>query len=65
MNLLTGLTGSASGGMTIAPDALGEIYMRRAAEQGIDPAPLHRVRWSARAGAGPGTSPSPETRSIR
>jgi H+/gluconate symporter-like permease len=37
------LTGSASGGLTIALDALGETYMRLATEQGIDPALLHRV----------------------
>src|SRR5262249_56147389 len=37
------LTGSASGGMTIALDALGDTYMRLAAEQSIDPALLHRV----------------------
>jgi H+/gluconate symporter-like permease len=36
-NVLAALTGSASGGMTIALDALGETYMRIAAEQGIDP----------------------------
>ena len=42
-NVLAALTGSASGGMTIALDALGETYMRLAAEQGIDPALLHRV----------------------
>ena len=42
-NLLAALTGSASGGMTIALDALGETYMRIAAEQGIDPALMHRV----------------------
>jgi len=29
--------------ITIALDALGETYMRLAAEQGIDPALLHRV----------------------
>jgi H+/gluconate symporter-like permease len=29
--------------MTIALDALGETYMRLAAEAGIDPALLHRV----------------------
>lgn len=43
MNILAGITGSASGGMVIALDALGETYMRLAAEQGIDPALLHRV----------------------
>ena len=37
-NVLAALTGSASGGMTIALDALGETYMRIAAEAGIDPA---------------------------
>ncbi len=43
MNVLAGMTGSASGGMTIALNALAETYMRMAAEQGIDPALLHRV----------------------
>jgi H+/gluconate symporter-like permease len=42
-NVLAALTGSASGGMTIALDALGETYMRIATEQGIDPALMHRV----------------------
>ncbi|MET0277741.1 MAG: GntP family permease [Pseudorhodoplanes sp.] len=42
-NILAALTGSASGGLSIALDALGETYMRIAAEQGIDPALLHRV----------------------
>ena len=35
-NILAALTGSASGGMTIALDALGETYMRIAAEQALD-----------------------------
>jgi H+/gluconate symporter-like permease len=43
MNLLAGLTGSASGGMTIALDALGGTYLRLAAEHGIDPALMHRI----------------------
>ena len=42
-NVLSALTGSASGGLTIALDALGPTYMRLAGEQGIDPALLHRV----------------------
>ena len=42
-NILAALTGSASGGMTIALDALGDTYMRIAAEQGINPALMHRV----------------------
>jgi H+/gluconate symporter-like permease len=42
-NLLAALTGSASGGLTIALDALGETYMQLAATNDIDPALLHRV----------------------
>jgi H+/gluconate symporter-like permease len=42
-NVLAALTGSASGGLTIALDALGDTYMRLAVEAGIDPALLHRV----------------------
>jgi H+/gluconate symporter-like permease len=42
-NILAALTGSASGGMTIALDALGGTFMQIAAEQGIDPALFHRV----------------------
>jgi H+/gluconate symporter-like permease len=42
-NVLASLTGSASGGLTIALDALGETYMRLAAEASISPDLLHRV----------------------
>jgi len=42
-NLLAALTGSASGGLTIALEALGGTYMRLAAEHGLDPALLHRI----------------------
>lgn len=42
-NILAALTGSASGGLTIALDALGKTYMGLAAEAGIDPGLLHRV----------------------
>ncbi|MBZ9935522.1 GntP family permease [Mesorhizobium sp. BR1-1-16] len=42
-NILAALTGSASGGLTIALDALGSTYMKLAAEIGMDPALLHRV----------------------
>jgi len=42
-NVLASLTGSASGGLTIALDALGSTYLRIATEQGIDPGLLHRV----------------------
>ncbi|CCM79533.1 GntP family permease [Rhizobium mesoamericanum] len=42
-NILAALTGSASGGLTIALDALGNTYLMRAQETGLDPALLHRV----------------------
>ena len=42
-NILSALTGSASGGLTIALDALGGTYLQLAAELGINPALLHRV----------------------
>jgi H+/gluconate symporter-like permease len=42
-NLLSALTGSASGGLTIALDSLGATYMRLAAAHSIDPALLHRI----------------------
>lgn len=42
-NILSALTGSASGGMTIALDALGASYLQLATEIGMDPALLHRV----------------------
>ncbi|MGA9952928.1 MAG: GntP family permease, partial [Bradyrhizobium sp.] len=42
-NVLAALTGSASGGLTIALDALGATYMTRAAEIGLNPELLHRV----------------------
>ena len=42
-NILSALTGSASGGMTIALDALGPTFMQLASETGLDPQVLHRV----------------------
>jgi H+/gluconate symporter-like permease len=42
-NVLAALTGSASGGLTIALDSLGSAYMKIAAAQGIDPGLMHRV----------------------
>jgi H+/gluconate symporter-like permease len=41
--ILSAMTGSASGGMSIALDALGATYLQLAAEVGLDPAALHRV----------------------
>lgn len=40
---LAGITGSASGGMSIALDALGADYMARALATGVSPDLLHRV----------------------
>jgi H+/gluconate symporter-like permease len=42
-NLLAAVTGSASGGLTIALDALGSTYMTIAAQTGVSPALMHRV----------------------
>jgi H+/gluconate symporter-like permease len=42
-NVLAALTGSASGGLTIALEALGGTYVQLAAELGIDTALMHRV----------------------
>jgi H+/gluconate symporter-like permease len=42
-NVLAALTGSASGGLTIALDALGDTYLQIAHTTGIDPGLMHRV----------------------
>jgi H+/gluconate symporter-like permease len=42
-NVLAALTGSASGGLTIALDALGQNYMAIATQTGLSPALMHRV----------------------
>jgi len=42
-NVLAALTGSASGGLTIALEALGPTFMALAAEQSLDPGLLHRI----------------------
>jgi H+/gluconate symporter-like permease len=42
-NVLAALTGSASGGLTIALQALAPTYMSLSSSLGIDPALLHRV----------------------
>lgn len=42
-NLLAALTGSASGGLTIALDALAPSYLQIAAQTGLDPSVMHRV----------------------
>jgi H+/gluconate symporter-like permease len=42
-NILAALTGSASGGLTIALDALGPTYVDLAARTGVDLSLMHRV----------------------
>jgi len=42
-NVLAALTGSASGGLTIALDALGHTYMQLAGAAHLDPGLMHRV----------------------
>lgn len=43
VNALAAITGSASGGLSIALKALGETYLQRGTEVGISPELLHRV----------------------
>lgn len=50
MSALAGITGSSSGGLSIALKALGEDYLRMAVEAGIDPELLHRVAVMAAGG---------------
>lgn len=47
---LAGATGSSSGGMTIALEALGEYYLQVAASTGISPEVFHRVATVASGG---------------
>jgi H+/gluconate symporter-like permease len=43
MNVLAGLTGTASGGMAIVLNAFGDEFMRLATEYGIHPDLMHRI----------------------
>ena len=43
VNLLAGITGSASGGLSIALEAMGQSYIDRGLEAGLDPEVMHRV----------------------
>lgn len=49
-NVLAGITGSASGGLSIALDTLGAGYLAQAQAQGIDPQVLHRIAAVATGG---------------
>jgi H+/gluconate symporter-like permease len=50
VNLLAGITGSASGGMSIALQTLGSTYREMARSAGISPELLHRVASIATGG---------------
>lgn len=50
MNILAGITGSSSGGLSIALEALGADYLRMAQEAGIGAELLHRVAVMAAGG---------------
>ena len=50
VNVLAGATGSASGGLSIALEALGGGFLEKAAEIGLDPAYLHRIASIASGG---------------
>lgn len=43
INVLAGITGSASGGLSIALNTMGETYMNLAQQHGISPELMHRV----------------------
>jgi H+/gluconate symporter-like permease len=50
ISVLAGITGSASGGLSIALESLGATYYQRALELGVDPAVMHRVASMASGG---------------
>ncbi|MCP5249331.1 MAG: GntP family permease [Candidatus Accumulibacter sp.] len=50
VNVLAGITGSASGGMSIALQAVGQTYLELAQAAGINPQILHRVAALASGG---------------
>jgi H+/gluconate symporter-like permease len=50
VNILAGITGSASGGMSIALQTLGSTYLELGRAAGIDPELLHRVTAVATGG---------------
>jgi H+/gluconate symporter-like permease len=50
MNVLAGITGSSSGGLSIALQTLGDDYLRMAEAASISPELLHRVAVMAAGG---------------
>lgn len=49
-NILAGITGSASGGLSLALGAMGDLYLQQAAASGIPRQVLHRVAAMASGG---------------
>ena len=52
VNVLSGATGSGSGGMSIALETLGPVYLSKATELGMNPEWLHRIASIASGGLG-------------
>jgi len=50
VNVLAGITGSASGGLSIALEVMGDHYLEAAKAQGISPEWLHRIASMASGG---------------
>jgi H+/gluconate symporter-like permease len=50
VNILSGITGSASGGLSIALEVMGAHYLEAARAQGISPEQLHRIASMASGG---------------
>ena len=50
VNVLAGITGSASGGLSIALDVMGQRYLELAQAQGVSPELLHRIAAMASGG---------------
>ncbi len=50
VNVLAGITGSASGGLSIALDVMSQHFLKLAQEQGISPEFLHRIASMASGG---------------
>ena len=50
VNVLAGITGSASGGLSIVMEILGDTYYRMALDTGISPEVMHRVSSMASGG---------------
>ncbi len=52
VNVLSGAVGSGSGGMSIALETMGPLYLSKAAEVGMNPEWLHRIASIASGGLG-------------